>query len=59
MLTAELTQKLKAGKLDILIATQKITLSDIEYELLFEENFWLVGQPNAMFRFLKESVKQI
>ncbi|WP_333447770.1 hypothetical protein [Microcoleus sp. herbarium2] len=59
LLTAELTQKLKAGKLDILIATQKITLSDIEYELLFEENFWLVGQPNAMFRFLKESVKQI
>src|SRR4028119_1016588 len=30
----------------------KNTLSDIEYELLFEENFWLVGQPNAMFRFL-------
>jgi DNA-binding transcriptional LysR family regulator len=47
-LTAELIQQLKAGKLDIVIATQKITLSDIEYELLFEENFWLVGQPNAI-----------
>jgi hypothetical protein len=23
-------------------------LSDIEYELLFEENFWLVGPPNAI-----------
>jgi DNA-binding transcriptional LysR family regulator len=46
-LTAELIQQLKAGKLDLLIATQKITLSDIEYELLFEENFWLVGPPNA------------
>ena len=45
-LTAELIQQLKAGKLDIVIATQKITLSDIEYELLFEENFWLVGSPN-------------
>ena len=54
-----LIQQLKAGKLDLLIATPKITLSDIEYELLFEENFWLVGPPNAMFRFLKESVKQI
>lgn len=47
-LTAELIQQLKAGKLDIVIATQKITLSDIEYELLFEENFWLVGLPNAI-----------
>jgi len=47
-LTAELIQQLKAGKLDIVIATQKITLSDIEYELLFEDNFWLVGQPNAI-----------
>ncbi|WP_445171829.1 LysR family transcriptional regulator substrate-binding protein [Microcoleus sp.] len=58
-LTAELIQQLKAGKLDIVIATKKITLSDIEYELLFEENFWLVGPPNAMLRFLKKSVKQI
>jgi len=47
-LTAELIQQLKAGKLDIVIATQKITLSDIEYELLFEENFWLVGRQNAI-----------
>ena len=47
-LTSELIQQLKAGKLDIVIATQKITLSDIEYELLFEENFWLVGSPNAI-----------
>jgi DNA-binding transcriptional LysR family regulator len=58
-LTAELIQPLKAGKLDIVIATKKITLSDIEYELLFEDNFWLVEPPNAMCRFLKESVKQI
>jgi DNA-binding transcriptional LysR family regulator len=47
-LTAVLIQPLKAGKLDIVIATQKITLSDIEYELLFEETFWLVGPPNAI-----------
>ena len=47
-LTAELIQQLKAGKLDLVIDTQKITLSDIEYELLFEDNFWLVGPPNAI-----------
>ncbi|WP_265233897.1 LysR family transcriptional regulator [Lyngbya sp. CCAP 1446/10] len=45
-LTTELIPQLKAGKLDIVIATQKITLSDIEYQLLFEETFWLVGPPN-------------
>ncbi|MEP6541146.1 substrate-binding domain-containing protein [Microcoleus vaginatus GB1-A2] len=45
-LTAELIQQLKAGKLDLVIATQKITLSDIECQLLFEENFWLIGPPN-------------
>ncbi|MEG4380083.1 MULTISPECIES: hypothetical protein [unclassified Microcoleus] len=38
-LTAELVQQLKAGKLDIVIATQKLTLSDIECQLLFEVNF--------------------
>ena len=47
-LKAELIPQFKPRKLDILIATQKITLSDIEYELLFEENFWLVGPPNAI-----------
>lgn len=47
-MTAELIQQLKAGKLDILIATQKISLSELEYELLFEENFGLVGPPNAI-----------
>jgi hypothetical protein len=35
-LTAELIEQLKAGKLDILIATKKLTRSDD-----------LVGQPNA------------
>ncbi|MCC3405965.1 MAG: LysR family transcriptional regulator [Microcoleus sp. PH2017_10_PVI_O_A] len=45
-LTSELIPQLKAGKLDIVIATQKITLSDIECQLLFEETFWLVGPPN-------------
>jgi DNA-binding transcriptional LysR family regulator len=45
-LTTELIPQLKAGKLDIVIATQKITLSDIEYQLLFEEFFWLIGPPN-------------
>ena len=43
-----LIQQLKAGKLDSVIATQKFTLSDIEYELLCEDNFWLVGPPNAI-----------
>ncbi|MBD0309502.1 MAG: substrate-binding domain-containing protein [Microcoleus sp. T1-bin1] len=56
-LTAELIQQLKAGKLELLIATKKITLSDIEYELLFEDNFWLVGPPNAIVP-ISEAISQ-
>lgn len=45
-LTTDLIQQLKAGKLDLVIATQKVTLSDVEYQLIFEESFWLVGPPD-------------
>ncbi|MEG3860717.1 LysR family transcriptional regulator [Microcoleus sp. herbarium12] len=56
-LTPELIPQLKAGKLDIVIATQKITLSDIEYQLLFEETFWLVGPPNLVVPIAEEISK--
>jgi DNA-binding transcriptional LysR family regulator len=56
-LTPELIPQLKAGKLDIVIATQKITLSDIECQLLFEETFWLVGPPNLVVPIAEEISK--
>jgi DNA-binding transcriptional LysR family regulator len=42
-LTQELIAQLQEGQLDLVVATQKITKSDIEYQLLFEESFWLVA----------------
>jgi DNA-binding transcriptional LysR family regulator len=48
-LTNDLIQQLKEGKLDLVIATQKVTLSDVECQLIFEESFWLVGPPNFEF----------
>ncbi len=52
-LTNDLIQQLKEGKLDLVIATQKVTLSDIECQLIFEESFWLVGPPNLEFHGFK------
>ncbi|GAA6617757.1 LysR family transcriptional regulator [Scytonema sp. NUACC26] len=39
-LTQELIEQLLEKNLDCVIATQKITLSELEYQLLFEESFW-------------------
>jgi DNA-binding transcriptional LysR family regulator len=47
-LAADLVEQLLAGKLDAVIATQKIAKSDLEYQLIAEENFWLVAPPNAL-----------
>lgn len=47
-LAQDLIKQLQAGKLDMVVATQKITQSDIEYKLLFEESFWLVGPPGTV-----------
>jgi DNA-binding transcriptional LysR family regulator len=42
-LAQELIELLQQGQLDAAIATQKISSLDIEYQLLYEENFWLVA----------------
>jgi DNA-binding transcriptional LysR family regulator len=44
-LTEELIEQLQHGDIDMAIATQKLMRTDIEYQLLFEENFWLVAPP--------------
>jgi DNA-binding transcriptional LysR family regulator len=46
-LAQDLLEKLLEGQLDAVIATQKIARSDIEYQLIFEENFWLVAPPET------------
>jgi DNA-binding transcriptional LysR family regulator len=44
-LANELIEQLVAQDLDYVIATQKITRSEIEYQPIYEENFWLVAPP--------------
>jgi DNA-binding transcriptional LysR family regulator len=36
---------LLVGHLDSVIATQKIARSDLEYQSIYEESFWLVASP--------------
>jgi DNA-binding transcriptional LysR family regulator len=47
-LAQDLLEKLLEGQLDAVIATQQIARSDIEYQLIFEENFWLVAPPETV-----------
>lgn len=44
-LAQELIEQLLDNQLDCVIATQKVAKSELEYQLIFEENFWLVGPP--------------
>ena len=41
----DLIEQLLANQIDCAIATQKIAKPELEYQLIFEENFWLVGPP--------------
>ncbi|MGV0028732.1 LysR family transcriptional regulator [Phormidesmis priestleyi] len=47
-LAPDLIEQLLAGQLDAVIATQKITRSELEYQLVYEENFWLVAPPKTV-----------
>jgi DNA-binding transcriptional LysR family regulator len=44
-LAQELIEQLVSNQIDCAIATQKIARPELEYQLLFEEVFWLVGPP--------------
>ncbi|MBD2000539.1 LysR family transcriptional regulator [Leptolyngbya sp. FACHB-541] len=44
-LVQDLIEHLLANRIDCAIATQKVPKPELEYQLLFEENFWLVGPP--------------
>ncbi len=44
-LAEELIDRLQHADIDMVIATQKLMRTDIEYQLLLEENFWLVAPP--------------
>jgi DNA-binding transcriptional LysR family regulator len=56
-LALELIDRLSSGQLDVVIATQKIGRSGLEYQLIAEENFWLVAPPATVIP-IKSSVSQ-
>jgi DNA-binding transcriptional LysR family regulator len=47
-LVQDLIQQLLDNQIDCAIATQKIANPELEYQLIFEENFWLVGSPKLV-----------
>lgn len=47
-LALELIEQLANGQLDLAIATQKIARSDLEYQPIFKEHFWLVAPPDTV-----------
>ncbi|MGL6338531.1 MAG: substrate-binding domain-containing protein, partial [Waterburya sp.] len=46
-LADDLIEQLVADDLDYVIATQKIARSEIEYQPIYQENFWLVAPPKT------------
>lgn len=47
-LVQDLVEQLLANQIDCAIATQKLPNSQLEYQLIFEESFWLVGPPASI-----------
>lgn len=47
-LVRDLIDRLLDNQIDCAIATQKIANPELEYQLIFDENFWLIGAPNLV-----------
>jgi DNA-binding transcriptional LysR family regulator len=50
-MTQTLIEQLLENHLDCVIATQKISNSELEYQPIFKENFWLIAPPNLTIPF--------
>lgn len=50
-ITETLIEQLLDHQLDCVIATQKLTRSDLEYQPIYEESFWLVAPPEISLPF--------
>jgi DNA-binding transcriptional LysR family regulator len=56
-LAPDLIEQLLKGRLDLVIATQKITRSDLEYQPVYKENFWLVAPSDTLLPLPLESLQ--
>ena len=52
-LVQDLIKQLLKNQIDCAIATQKVDKPELNYKLIFEERFWLVGPPNLAIPFSK------
>jgi DNA-binding transcriptional LysR family regulator len=52
-----LIEQLLQGQLDVVVATQKIARSELEYQLIHKENFWLVAPPETVIPMPLESLQ--
>jgi DNA-binding transcriptional LysR family regulator len=57
-LAPDLIEQLLSNQIDGAIATQKISKPELEYQLIFEESFWLVGPPTATIALPQVPVSQ-
>jgi DNA-binding transcriptional LysR family regulator len=56
-LAQDLIEQLLKKQLDVVVATQKITRSELEYQLIHKENFWLVAPPETVIPMPLESLQ--
>lgn len=56
-LAQDLIEQLLKGQLDIVVATQKLTRSALEYQVIYKENFWLVAPPKTVIPIPPESLQ--
>jgi DNA-binding transcriptional LysR family regulator len=57
-LVQDLIDQLLENQIDCAIATQKIAKPELEYQLVFEESFWLVGPPTAQIPLSQDQIQQ-
>jgi DNA-binding transcriptional LysR family regulator len=56
-LAQDLIEQLLKGQLDVVVATQKIARSELEYQLIHKENFWIVAPPKTVIPIPLESLQ--
>ncbi|MBD3885790.1 LysR family transcriptional regulator [Phormidium tenue FACHB-886] len=58
-LVQDLIEQLLENQIDCAIATQKITKPELEYQPIFEEEFWLVGSPAIKIPLSQEQMEDL
>ncbi len=57
-LVQDLIEQLLENQIDCMIATQKIAKPELEYQLIFEESFWLIGPPTIQIPMSQDQMQE-